>query len=368
MSQPSQQITIPRKHTKEADVQIQLAAGDKLQAESFILRTFSSCARVLPSDADVWDVSGFLYDGEPFSYAAVKCWLDCAYSSVYGAAELDAADINLLQSATALRQVLMFAQAVGSPEGVLKAACSHLAALQITVQLPEQTVELQLSTGGFFFYSDEPLTLACWSLQSHKTLCSVESQQQREELQKLVARPTGDLLHIAHMLRLQPLLDVLHDFIYWATPGDHGLLYGVLSLVFTDAVLQAAVGTGTVSKEAYINSVLAKPCSLAPDYKASHQLFKRTGDIEHLPDQSAYGSLRFEAQLLQDFKGAKAGDSVTVRFDLFSTADEGGMYITSHTGDVKYEVWLPVQLWVGSSVNSARELDAVMHEFCNLQV
>lgn len=132
-----------------------------------------------------------------------------------------------------------------------------------------------------------------------------------------------------------------------------GLLYGVLSLVFTEAVLQAALGTSTMSKEAYMNSVLAKPCGLAQDYAACHKLFKRTGDIKRVPDQQ--GALQFEAQLLQDFQGGKAGDRVVIRFDLFKDGDDGGFWIEHEVS--ANEVWLPVQLWLGSSVSSAVELE-----------
>jgi hypothetical protein len=204
--------------------------------------------------------------------------------------------------------VLTFAQAVGSPEGLLKAACSQLQNLALSVQLPEQTVDVQLGAGAFYFFSDEPLTLGVFDLGSTDHVCSVESRQQRKQLQRLVAQHIGDLLHIAHMLRLQPLLDAMHDFVLWATAGVDGLLYGVLKLVFTDAVLEAAIGTGTVSKEAYINSVLAKPCGLTPEYAACHKLFRRTSEIEPVAGQE--GALRFEARLLQDFRGGKAGDSL----------------------------------------------------------
>jgi hypothetical protein len=48
---------------------IKVAAGQHLEAESFVLRSFSVCARNLPAAAEEWDVSGLLIDGQPFSLA-----------------------------------------------------------------------------------------------------------------------------------------------------------------------------------------------------------------------------------------------------------------------------------------------------------
>lgn len=75
-------------------MQIIVAAGEALQAESSILRTFSSVARALPAGTQQWDVSFLLHDGQPFNRDTVRCWLSCARSSAYGAAELEPDDIE----------------------------------------------------------------------------------------------------------------------------------------------------------------------------------------------------------------------------------------------------------------------------------
>ena len=51
-----------------------------------------------------------------------------------------------------LTQVLAFADAVGSFDGICKAACSQLQRLQFVVQLPEQVLELLLPTGNTYWF------------------------------------------------------------------------------------------------------------------------------------------------------------------------------------------------------------------------
>jgi hypothetical protein len=90
---------------EDEDIQIKVAAGEPMSAESFVLRALSSCARALPADAAEWDVSGLLHDDQPFSRETVSCWLQCCYNSNYGA-ELDSDSISLLGTVTGLAQVL----------------------------------------------------------------------------------------------------------------------------------------------------------------------------------------------------------------------------------------------------------------------
>lgn len=161
---------------------------------------------------------------------------------------------------------------------------------------------------------------------------------------------------MGHVLRQQRLIDALHSFLFWSTAGEDGLLYGVLSLVFSDAIVEAAIGSGTISKQEYINSVLSKPCSLASEYLGFHRLFTHIGMPKAVVGQP--GALKFQARLAQDFGGGKAGDTVYAQLDLFRLGDDDGLWIEhAETG---HEIWLPVQLWLGSSVSSAEEMHALM--------
>jgi hypothetical protein len=79
----------------------------------------------------------------------------------------------------------------------------------------------------------------------------------------------------------------------WSSPGD-------------DAVLEAALGSSSLSKEAYVSSMLSLPCSLTPGGIGHISLLKPIGS----PTFNSYSkTLVLEARLLRDFAGAKAGDS-----------------------------------------------------------
>jgi hypothetical protein len=311
-----------------------------------MLRPFSSVARALPSDAKQWDVSGLLLDGEPFSRETVQCWLSCIYSSLHGPAELSSEDCQQLSTATGLRQVLAFAHAVGSPQALLTAACSQLDNLKFSVQLPAQTIELQMRDGPHLFDrvgDDFQLSRVC--IESSEADCKgspCTGDGQRREVQQQVAQQLGSLLHMAHVTQLQPLIQALHSFVLWNTRKKISLLWGVMQLVFSDAVLAAAVGSSCLT-DGYMNSVLTQPINVTGT-SGQLSMLKPLGTIEADED----GTLDFDAQLLQDVAGSKAGDTVSVTLDLFH--GEGG-YMNLCVGD-QMAVELPVQLLMGHTTTS----------------
>lgn len=249
---------------------IKVAVGDSIPASSLLLRTFSTCAEQLPADANAWDVSGLLLNSQPFSRAAVQCWLHCAHSHLHGPTELNAEDLEQLSTATTLHEVLAFAHAVGSCEGMLQAACHQLHALKFVVQLPEQTLELFAAASAGLHYKLDRSKLQLSSFSLGQTLKYVgtrlTSTEQSVEVKQQVAAQIEALLQMAHLFRLQPLLSALHDFIC-RNGMPSLLLYSVLGQIFNQAVLDAAVGTGSLTKETYVSSVLLHallPCKLGP--------------------------------------------------------------------------------------------------------
>lgn len=317
-----------RKRDRDVDVQIKVAKGEPLQAEAVILRAFSNtaqqvyCAKALPADTDVWDVSNFIYSSgsssssEPFSHKAVKCWLGCVYSCLNNpATELDAEDMAQLSTAEGLHEVLSFAHAVGSRDAVLRAACSQLSALQFVAELARQQVSIPAAPNGVLFFDG---ALYCKNASvGHNIGDPITAQEQRDELSQQVAAQAAALLQLAHVLDLQQLFDVLHNFIFWAVNEAFNILLGeVLDSVFTEAVLTAALGsssssTNILTKEAYISSMLVRPGGHV--FAGSSGLFKRSGSVKA---QGSQGGQQFKAQMLQDFAGVKAGDKVTVELDL----------------------------------------------------
>jgi hypothetical protein len=172
-----------------------------------------------------------------------------------------------------------------------------------------------------------------------------------------VATQTASLLRLAHVLRLQPLLDLLHQFLLLNAemPGVlNGLLYGIMGLVFSDAVLEAALGSSSFSKEAYVSSVLSQPCSLTPGEIGHSSLLKPFGPKTY----DAYtDKLKFDAQLLQDFAGVKAGKVVKVELDLFGKGAAEAVLLLKSTLDRDLALELPVQLLLGFNFSNVAALE-----------
>ena len=362
-----------RKRNREVDLLIKVAIGHPLQAESFVLRSFSNSARGLPAAAEEWDVSGLLLDGQPFSRETVSCWLSCGYSAVDGMQELGHQDIQLLSTVEGLTQVLAFAAAVGSVTGFYRVVSSQLQQLKFVVQLPEQVLELPLA-GNTYELSpgyNRRQQMSRSDLQNFGHVgTSLAHEYQHIPVQQQVAKQAAALLQLAHVLRLQPLLDMLLQFLLLNAqpPGGRGLLSGAAGLVFTDAVLEAALGSSTLNKEAYISSVMSQPCSLSmgdsPGGVAWQGLFKPTGTRTYTSGEDG-DIVEFDAELLRDFAGGRAGDTVRVILDLFGS-EFGGITIVlegwagaSHVPCVE----LPVQLLVGHAFSN----DAASEHFLNLQ-
>ena len=335
---------------EDEDIQIKVAAGESVAAESFVLRALSSCARALPADAADWDVSGLLIDGQPYSRAVVSCWVQCCNSHNY-VEDLDTDSINQLSTVIGLTQVLAFADAVGSYAGVFKAACSQLERLQIVVQLPEQMLELPMI--GFSYAFDDKQVSQMQLRKPTQVGAPLSSQEQCLDMKRQVAKQLSALLQLAHVLRLQPLLSVLHQFLLAnaGVPGGAMVLGGVTGLVFSDAVLEAALGSSTFSKEAYVNSVLSQPCSLLPCQSGSSSLLKPVGVPTYDAESKA---LKFDAQLLADFMGGKAGAAVKVELDLFIARIT--LRLPSSTSCLR----LPMHLVVGRKFSDAAALDAFL--------
>jgi hypothetical protein len=301
-----------------------------------------------------------LCDEKPFSRETVSCWLSSAQHFLDGSAELGMQDIQQLSTVEGLTQVLAFADAVGSPSGLSKALCSQLQQLKFVVQLPEQVLELPMARFIYGFDPGSNTQLVQYNLQQRARVgAPLVSAEQVHDVQQQVAKQLSALLQLAHALRLQPLLNTLHDFLlHNIKPGGPFLLSGVVGLVFSDAVLEAALGSSTLSKEAYISSVLSQPCSLTPGAVGHASLLKPTGSPQYDPITS---SLVFDAQLLQDFAGGKVGDSVKVTLSLFGASAAPRGFIRVKLSSVCPSlVTLPAQLLLGYDFADAEALDDFM--------
>lgn len=323
------------------DMLIKVAAAEPIPARGLLLRTCSACAEQIPADATEWDVSGFLLDGEPFSRDTVKCWLNCGCSLLHGAAALDADDTACLESASGLHSVLAFAHAVGSPDGLLNAACSRLSGLKI--RLASKFVELPVTDAagyGFDEWRGDALQLYRFNIATvvpHGE--PFTSEQQQMEFAQQVAAQTAALLHIAYTLRLQPLIAAMNRFVMHNTRSPQFLLRPMLGQVFTDAVLKAGMGSGgALSREAFVNSMTSV------DLTGAVALFK--------PIQIT-GHIQFTATLQRDFGGCSAGEVVDIRVEQEDPllADEGVEFEVSfkrHGERGRSRACFPARLLLGS--------------------
>jgi hypothetical protein len=167
-----------------------------------MLRTLSSCAKALPADAAEWDVSGLLFDGQPFSRETVSCWLQCGCSAVYAEDEqLDTDSVSMLSTVTGLAQVLAFADAVGSFKGLCRAACSQLQQLKCVVQLPEQVIELSVADYPYTFVGSQLMRYDV-TQEKVKVGAPLVSAEQLQDVRQQVAQQLSALLQLAHVLRL----------------------------------------------------------------------------------------------------------------------------------------------------------------------
>lgn len=202
------------------------------------------------------------------------------------------------------------------------------------------------------------VSLTCDSLQGETKYGEHCSLEQSVKLKQQLAGQIGALLCVAHVMRIQPLLNALHKFILWATViADEGLLHGVLSMVFADQVLQEALGSSIISKESYIKSVLTRPVNLCASDRAGPSLLEPVGDF----DIDAYGSSTFRAKLLQGFVGGKAGEEVYAVLELRSLLDpDWGAGLRLSLND--NVVWLPVQLLLGTHESDSEGFEALMNK------
>lgn len=67
---------------EEGHISIRLADNITLSAKANILRSCSSCAEGLPADAEEWDLSQLLVEGDPVTKETAVAWLNSAYQRI----------------------------------------------------------------------------------------------------------------------------------------------------------------------------------------------------------------------------------------------------------------------------------------------
>lgn len=136
--------------------------------------------------------------------------------------ELDRQDKQHLSTAKGLYQVMVFAQAVDSVPALLTAACSQLDNLQITVSVQDKQIQMPVAGGLYDSGLGDPKRF--YDLEAGQINWVCQSEQQAQDVKQQAQ--TSALLRIAHVLRLQPLIDKLNRFLCGTGGSDEGMLDG----------------------------------------------------------------------------------------------------------------------------------------------
>jgi hypothetical protein len=337
---------------------IKLADGESI-ADLLTARACSSCARGLPAAAQEWDLSGIHIDGQPVERETVTAWLGCVDSLLHHAAD-NTDSTPALTTAKGLQKLLCFADAVGSIDGVLHACLGKLPDLQFAAVVGEDEDTTELQTDGTVYFwkvtlHDERVISSAFGHRDIGDISAPVPKQQREQFVQAAAAQVEGLLFMAHKLHLQPLLAHLHTFLFnsLAPVHDNGyaLLDGVTNLIFTERVYDAALGSGTLSKEQYLSTVLGRPCGLV--HGLAHAcLLKPVGDSVQMDNASKV--IRFTAELQAPLMGCRAGQMVPVSLDLFNSS---GTAISLGKPDMT----LPAQLLVGFNISGLDDLQEMFY-------
>lgn len=316
-------------------ISIKLAdEAEPIVAEADIVRFFALVARDLPQDADEWDLSGFLIDGEAVSRRVVVEWLNWAYQRTHETS-FEEQDDSLRPSGTVagLYQLLAFADAVGTVKGLLSAFASQVDGLLIEAQLGSQKLKVATDGRSYFFRQGISRELVYVTPGgSYYVGPAAGTEEEVQNFRQQLASQTEQLLHIAYKLQLVPLVKHIHNFVRLKFV-EGNIFQGMLDTVFSSRVLDAALGPNPlINKQEWISIATTQPCALIPSSSSdgvawlSNSNYNSRGHKEllRLKDLPATSPLRqpikFRATLQQDFMGSNKGTDVNVQLDLFGTS------------------------------------------------
>jgi hypothetical protein len=303
---------------------ISLGQGIKfLSANSYVLRCYSMCARHLPPESTVWDLSSLVVEGRPPTYDVVASWLDVVHMVHEGdlTPEWGEGKANL-DTLDGVCQLLAFADAVGSSRGVIK-ACLRVCKLQSLV-MPYEVENGSLSlimdgrcyacsaAGGCVITHHITNSPNGTSAVYYPTTSPFSiTAEQRAQLVITLGDQLERAAYLGYKLQLQPLQYLVTSVISSTTLFKDALLYGQLHRVFTARVREAA---GLADDEAFrarlhsITDVPLLPTKAAP---GSGLLLGSELDANMLTCGSTL-QLKLQRSLL----GAPSGKPVWVKLSL----------------------------------------------------
>jgi hypothetical protein len=307
-----------------------LADAGFLEPDRWLVRSISSVASGLP-EAEDWDLSSLLVDGQPVSSATVVAWLNAAYQAVR---EEDFQPQQLGEdprcSVEGLYKLLLFADAVGSTKPVLKACCTQLRTLQLHAQLGQQQVALETDRSPYVFEHNTNRLMCHPDLSSGgvyvEATPAAATAEEQQTFKQQVAAKTEQLLWLAYKLQLQPLVLHMHHYIR-ALSWFYTSLLRDADAVSTPRVLEVAgVANLLNGKQLLVNSVIGEVLQL------SDIAVTGLSDEQRQP-------LKFNAVLQGSSLRTPQGATVPVELDLFGSS-HGRSLITvgANTFDVQLRI------------------------------
>eukprot|EP00775_Hariotina_reticulata_P003467 gene3467-3739_t len=198
----------------------------------------------------LWDLSMLLIDGSPVSQKAVVDWLNLAYIQTYAAPYNPEAFQSFQETplmANRLYQLLGFADAVGSPKGLVSfCGPALLKSLVLPVQLGQQVIDLQLD--GSHSYSATGLQLEQWNPGNHYATSVGQPAASQEDLDAFKCQSYSmieQLFLLSFKLEVRALQLLLYTFLRSQTQRPNGIFNAhvntkMTGMVFSERVVVAA--------------------------------------------------------------------------------------------------------------------------------
>jgi hypothetical protein len=283
-------------------------------------------------------------------------WLNSAYTIFGECGDEDRFDDDswLASTARALYMLLAFSDAVLSRKGIFTACLQQLDDLSIKTKVGVGPVFLRIAGGVYASTGTSEdrmqLTVTCPTDAAGRNVSQPCSEEEWEAFVKDVALQCEALMFIGHKLKLQPLITTMHTFLqkncgFSSKSEGSGMLLGRLGPVLSDRVVDAAMGSSTMTKQEWLHSILTKPCGFSGTYGQYAFLDPDLTSVK-FKDLTLY----FPATLSRDFAGSKEGTTVDVKLKLFDE-ENPEMFIGG--------VPVPVQLCIGHGVTDQCDLKKV---------
>eukprot|EP00878_Enallax_costatus_P006924 GHUV01007256.1.p1 GENE.GHUV01007256.1~~GHUV01007256.1.p1 ORF type:complete len:369 (+),score=69.87 GHUV01007256.1:105-1109(+) len=290
-------------------LQIKIASDEYLLVDARTIRSCSDVAYALPASATVWDLSGILIEGQLLKRVTVMEWLKLVYLALLGVPYEEQPDQPEIITAAGLYELLAFADSIASAPGIYRAIINDSKLQRLRIQVTAAgPLDLLLDGREYLFRSD-----LVGQNANTVTLTHIDSGPMPKDSEAVVRAQVLEqvekLLYIGYRLKLEPLLQRLHQFIA-ASLGTAKESYSraliphdQLAVIYSPRVLEAGY-TEEAGRQAWIQSQLQQQQNILHGPNALFEL-----------DEDTYSGLIAKATLRRDWNGLKEGEVVDIVLD-----------------------------------------------------